>query len=128
MNSIEKSLTTCEQIVMKVVWDAKEDVRLQDAIVQLKERYNKDYARTTVATFLKHLEDKGYVSTYRVGRIAYIHAEVDFEKYRQKLAQEDADFWFEGNVPEMIAALVGSRKLSKDEVAEIKKLADGLKG
>lgn len=126
MGNTDNHLTTCEKIVMKVVWDAEGDIKLQDAIQQLKDKYGKDYARTTVATFLKHLEEKGYVHTYRVGRIAYIHAEEEEKKYLQTLMKEEADFWFEGSASKMLAALIRAKEPSKEEITELRNQLAGL--
>ena len=74
---ITRDLSDCETLIMKIIWDAKEDVAVQELIVRLRERFGKDYARTTVVTFLKKLSDKGY------GRASYAHAEKDEEHYKQ---------------------------------------------
>ena len=59
--AVTRGLSACETLIMKVVWDAKEDIAVQELIVQLKEQYGKDYARTTVVTFLGKMADKGCV-------------------------------------------------------------------
>ena len=42
-----QELSACEALIMKVVWNAKDDIAVQNLIVQLKQQYNKDYARIT---------------------------------------------------------------------------------
>lgn len=93
--AVTRELSACETLIMKVVWDAKEDIAVQELIVQLKEQYGKDYARTTVVTFLGKMADKGFVSTHRRGKNAFVHAEKNEDAYKSKLMNEETDFWFE---------------------------------
>ena len=122
----ERNLSASETVIMKAIWDAKEDISIPDLIDKLREEYGKDYARTTVVTFLLKLSDKGFVRTYRKGKLSYAHIMKSEEDYKAKLLSEEADFWFEGQVPKMVSALVSKRELSKHDVAEIRSLLDGL--
>ena len=84
MESFMGDLSACETMIMKVIWDAKEDIALQDLIRELADRYKKNYARTTVVTFVHKIVDKGFATTYRKGKAAYIHPEkslADFSGY-----------------------------------------------
>lgn len=123
---VEKELSACESVIMKVVWDAKEDIQLQDLMEALRVQYGKDYARTTVATFLQRLSDKGFVTTYRKGRISYTHALRSEEEYKNKMLREETDFWFQGNASKLMSALCKTKKLTKDEVQQIKEILDGM--
>lgn len=51
-----KELTSAEQVVMKCIWDYGKDMPLQQLIENLKQDYGKDYKRTTIRTFVLHLE------------------------------------------------------------------------
>ena len=68
-----REISGCETLIMKVVWDSEEDISTPELIDELRTRFGKDYARTTVVTFLQRLAEKGFVKTYRKGRIAYVH-------------------------------------------------------
>ena len=122
----ERNLSASETVIMKAIWDAKEDISIPDLIDKLREEYGKDYARTTVVTFLLKLSDKGFVRTYRRGKLSYAHIMKSEEDYKAKLLSEEADFWYDGQVPKMVSALVSKRNLSKEDVEEIKNLLDGL--
>lgn len=122
----ERNLSASETVIMKAIWDAKEDISIPDLIDVLREEYGKDYARTTVVTFLLKLSDKGFVRTYRKGKLSYAHIMKSEEDYKAKLLSEEADFWFQGQVPKMVSALVSKRELSKEDVAELRSLLDDL--
>ena len=66
-------LSPCEALIMKLIWEAPQDIPVQELIVQLRDEYGKDYARTTVVTFVGKLKDKRFVDTYRKGKAAFIH-------------------------------------------------------
>ncbi len=122
-----QELSACETLIMKAVWDAKDDIAVQELIVQLKQQYNKDYARTTVVTFLKKMSEKGYVSTYRIGNASYVHAERDENQYVREKLNRDRDFWFGGSPSKLLsAALYDGKTISKEEIRKMKELLDEL--
>ena len=122
----ERNLSASETTIMKAVWDAGEDISIPDLIEVLRTDYGKDYARTTVVTFLLKLSDKGFVRTYRKGKLSYAHAMKSEAEYRTKLLNEETDYWFEGNVSNLFSALCNSRKLTKEEILEIRSMLDGM--
>ena len=95
---------------------------LQKLMDTLRDNYQKDYARTTVATFLSRLTTKGYVKTYRVGRTSFSHPLVDKDEYKQKLIREQTDFWFDGDDVALIAALGQTKKFTEEEAAKINEI------
>lgn len=119
-------LSTCETLIMKAIWSQEEDISIPDLTEMLRERFQKDYKRTTVVTFLLRLSDKGFVSTYRKGRLSYAHAEKTEAEYKAKLANRELDFWFNGMASNYISALCSEKKVSKEDVARLKEIISGL--
>ncbi len=95
------NLTDCEQIVMKSVWDAGRDVSLVEIMAAVQERYERNWKRQTVSTFLLHLIQKGYLTSYRVGRVFYYHQEVELAGYKKQLTAEFLDFWYDNSLEEL---------------------------
>ena len=93
----DKTLSACEKRIMKAIWDAGNDITIQELMNTMLTQFDKDYKRTTVMTFLLRLANKGYVTTYRKGRPAYIHALKTIDDYKTKSLQDIIDFWFEGD-------------------------------
>ena len=119
-------LSPCEALIMKLIWEAPQDIPVQELIDQLRDDYGKDYARTTVVTFVGKLKDKRFVDTYRKGKAAFIHPLRSEEEYRRQLLKEEADFWFNGKAVDMVASICESQKLEDDEVKKMKKILNGL--
>ena len=51
-------LSVCETLIMRQIWAYEGDIPVQTLIVKLNEEYGKNYARTTVVTFLSKLDRK----------------------------------------------------------------------
>ena len=107
-------LSPCEALIMKLIWEAPQDIPVQDLIDQLRDDYKKEYARTTV------------VDTYRKGKAAFIHPLRTEDEYRAQLLKEEADFWFNGNVFDMVAAILQSQEFTEEEVKKIKKIVNNI--
>lgn len=120
----EQGLSACETIIMKAIWDEEGDISIQNLIEVLRTKWGKDYARTTVVTFLLKLAAKGFVHTYRNGKNAYVHAIKSEEEYKTKLVAEDRDFWFGGKLSGLLSALCRERKLTQAEADEIRQILD----
>ena len=112
-------MTDREEIVMKSVWDAKKDVSLQEIMKDLETRFNKKWKRQTISTFLLHLIEKGYVKSYRQGRVFYYVPLVKEEDYKKEQTTKFLDFWFESSPSGLIASLYDNKSISEEEKAKI---------
>lgn len=120
-------LSPCEALIMKLIWEAEKDIPVQDVIDKLKDDYRKDYARTTVVTFIGKLKDKRFLDTIRNGKTALIHPLRTEDDYRRELIDEEIDFWYNGNSHLMAATLLDSRKFTQDEINNLKDIVNNLK-
>ena len=123
---ISKDLSGCEKLIMKIVWDAGEDISTQEIMDTLRIRYEKDYARTTVITFIQRLSEKGFVETYRVGRNSFVHALKDEERYKQTFLKGIQNFWFQGDLSNLFAALCKKERVSKKDIEKLREVIDKL--
>lgn len=97
-NTEDNMLTASEVFIMKTIWDEVEDISIPDLIEVLRTKWGKDYARTTVTTFLTKMTAKGFVKTYRIGKLSYAHAMKSEEEYKDKLLNDMIEFWYDGNI------------------------------
>ncbi len=115
-------LSTAETLIMKVIWDADCELSVQELMDLLQERYEKDYKRSTVMTFLVRLCDKEFIETQRRGKYAYIHALRSEEEYKAGVMEREVNFWYDGKISEMINAMQKKQAISKEEAEKICKL------
>lgn len=95
-----EKLTDCEQLVMKAVWDATEELCLMEIMQRVNDRYSKEWKSQTVSTFLARLVNKGYLRHYRKGRVFFYQILIPMEEYRTQLTKDYLMFWYSGNEDE----------------------------
>ena len=108
-----KLLSKSEEVVMKAIWDLSEapnsmvleSVLLVDLREHLEKKYNKPYARTTVVTFLKRMEEKGMVTTYHKGRLGYVLPQHSRKEYLNAQVSRMVSFWYGGCKDKLIQQL-----------------------
>ncbi len=94
-------LTECEELVIKTIWDAGEELNLMEIMSRVNNKYHKTWKPQTVSTFLARMVRKGYLRHYRQGRVFFYQILVPFEEYRQQVSKEFVDFWYGGSSPDM---------------------------
>lgn len=78
------SLSVCEEMIMSILLESDEPLILSEIMARAKNRFNKEWKMQTVATFMKRLEKKGYISIYRVGRYSHYKPEIKLCDFREQ--------------------------------------------
>lgn len=82
---------------------------------------------TTVASTVKNLEKKGYLSSRLIGN-AYLYAPaITEEAYKQKFMGNVVKDYFENSYKELVSFFAQKNKISADELREIIGLIEGKK-
>ena len=121
---MREELSVCEAPIMKIIWESNPVISVPELVKQLNEQYGKEYARTTVVTFLTRMAGKGYITTQRRGRISYVHAIKSEQEYKQQLAQKEIEFWFHGSMAEFAQTLCAAAPLTHEECQKLRRLLD----
>ena len=121
---MREELSVCEAPIMKIIWESNPDISVPELVKQLNEQYGKEYARTTVVTFLTRMAGKGYITTQRRGRISYVHAIKSEQEYKQQFAQKEIEFWFHGSMAEFAQTLCAAAPLTHEECQKLRRLLD----
>ena len=121
---MREELSVCEAPIMKIIWESNPDISVPELVKQLNEQYGKEYARTTVVTFLTRMAGKGYITTQRRGRISYVHVIKSEQEYKQQLAQKEIEFWFHGSMAEFAQTLCAAAPLTHEECQKLRRLLD----
>lgn len=58
-------ITDCEMLVYRCIQEADKEIGLVGIMDELEKKYQKDWKRSTVCTFIAHLIEKGYVNGRR---------------------------------------------------------------
>ncbi len=108
--------------VMTVLWE-KGDTSAKDIAEVL--RRETDWSKTTTYTVIKKCIDKGAVSRTDPGFVC--HAEVSREEAREYETEELISKMYGGSADMLVASLLGSKRLSSEEIDRLKKLVEDMK-
>ena len=117
-----KPLTRAEMDVMNVLWDASHALTINEIVDGYAEPKP---AYTTVATFLKILEAKGYVEHKRkeeTGRTFYYSPMLSREKYIVHVVNDVKDTLFGSSTKSFCSFLIQNEELTDEELKEIMEL------
>lgn len=123
MERMEK-LTACEELVMKTVWDAGEELSLMEIMQRVNDKYHKEWKPQTVSTFLARIVRKGYLRHCRQGRVFFYQILVPLEEYKGQQAKEFVEFWHQDRADEFLRSLTTVRALRPEEISKIRKLVE----
>jgi predicted transcriptional regulator len=119
MRPPSKTLTDQELEIMKIVW-VRQTATVRDVYEALLER--RKVAYTTVMTMMKILEHKGYLHRKQVDR-AYVYRPA--QPKNQVIGKMVRDFInrvFNGSAEPLLVHLIEDRRLTGDEIEEIRRL------
>ncbi len=119
-------ISTCERMVMKVIWDSTEDYDLRHVMDAVNAEFNKAWKPQTVSTFLARLIRKGYLTSYRKGRYSYYQPAVSKEDFKMSTVTENISYFDRGSVSAFVCGLFDNVKLTKEDKERIKKKIDEL--
>jgi predicted transcriptional regulator len=81
-------LSECEEMIMSILLNSNEDLTLTEIMEKAKVRFQKEWKMQTVATFMTRMEQKGYISSYRVGRYSHYRPEIKLYEFREQKFHE----------------------------------------
>ena len=108
-------LTKAEEQVMQILW------MLQESTVQ-DIRENFEYpkpARTTIATVLNILENKGFAMHKSFGRVNVYYPVVEKKEYSKTQLFGMIKNYFNNSLPAMVSLFAKEKNLSLDELDEL---------
>ena len=116
---VTKALTKAEMEVMNVLWDMPQALTVHDIVAQYPEPQP---AYTTIGTFLKILEAKGYVEHHRkdvTGRTFYYSPMLTREKYTTQVLNDVKSTLFGNSAKRFFSFLIQNEELSNEDLREI---------
>lgn len=114
------AITEAELSLMRVLWRTN-PLTAREITEQLEP--HKDWHRKTVNTLLSRLEKKGAltIDNAQQGAKRYL-PNIDKADYESKATADFIDSLFDGELAPLVASFADSRRLSPEQVAELKNL------
>lgn len=110
-----EKLTLQEEEVMLVIWQLGEGA-VKDFLNRMKEPLP---PYTTVASVVKNLEKKGYVSARRYGNVYVYKALIGESEYKACFMSGVVKNYFAGSYKDLVTFFARKRKISAKELQEI---------
>jgi predicted transcriptional regulator len=112
-----KTLTKGEMQVMNILWEMQRGACVHDILARYDEPRP---AYTTIATFLKILEQKGFVERRKsTGKLLSYTPLLTKERYRRQVMQDVKQTFFGGSLTSLVSFFAKEERLSDDEINEI---------
>lgn len=116
------SIGDAELEIMKVIWQADAPVTSLDIGKKVE---NKGWKKTTIATFLTRLVEKGALSSEKQGKLYYYSALLSEKDYKKAQTKNLIKTLFNGSVKDFAVALFEEESLSDKEIYELKSILNG---
>lgn len=121
-------ITDCEMLVYRCLQEADAELSLVQLMEILENKYQRDWKRSTVCTFIAHLTSKGYVVGRREGRVIYYSSAINDSKFKEEQLRQFLDFWFHGSLAELVEVGCKVKKMEEKEaellLSEVRRLED----
>ncbi len=119
MNDLAGKISDAELEVMKVLWEARHELPVTVIREKLQER--KGWEPTTIKTLVSRLAGKGVISQEKCG-VFYYKPLVTEQEYNEWVTNNLVDKVYQGNVKNLIAALVNSDGLTPEDLKELREM------
>lgn len=115
-----KELSEHEELIMRIFW------RLEKALVRevLDELSEPKPPYTTLASTIRLLANKGYLSFRKYGTVYQYFPLVTQEEYSRKSVNNLVKNYFQGSVGNFLSFMVRDNKISDQEIDELQKLIE----
>ncbi|MBB6216100.1 BlaI family penicillinase repressor [Anaerosolibacter carboniphilus] len=119
MSKIVSKITDSEVEVMRVLWEAGCELPLADIRRTLEEKSK--WETSTIKTLLRRLCEKGVVLATKRD-VFYYKPLVSESEYNEYTTQNLIDRLYAGSAKNLIASLLGSKKLDNTDIEELRAL------
>lgn len=107
--------------IMKVLWSAKEPMT---SVAIGKAVEDRNWKRTTIATFLTRLAEKGAILAEKQGKSFYYTPLITAKDYRKSKTKSLIQTLYNGSVKDLAVSLFEDDKLSDSDIMELKAIFD----
>jgi predicted transcriptional regulator len=118
---VNMKISTAESVVMGALW-AREPLTAEEITGEVAE--GQGWSEATVKTLINRLLNKGAIGAERDGRKYLYHPLMAREAYLEAESQGLLDRLFDGRLGPLVSHFSETRKLTAEDIAELKKLIE----
>lgn len=119
MSNTKHMITDSEYEIMKILWGTEKKLSVSEVVTAL---CGNDWTASTVSTFLQRLLKKGIIACDKKGKANLYYPILKEEEYGLEETESFLKKLYKGSVKNLVAALYDGKKLSEDDLSELKKL------
>ncbi len=119
MSGLISKITESEVEVLRVLWESEAELPILVIRKTLEQRTT--WESSTIKTLLRRLCSKGIVAASKK-EVYYYKALVSEEEYSEYNTQALIDRVYFGSAKDLVATLLGSQKLNKQDVEELRNM------
>ena len=119
-----RRLPESELDIMLVVWSAPTAISAPTIL----EALDRQLTASALHSYLKRLEEKGFLSCTKQGKVNTYTALVSREEYRRAEGETVLKKLYDNSLSHFAAALYDGKKVEKEELEELQDLLDRLSG
>ncbi|AQR93853.1 BlaI/MecI/CopY family transcriptional regulator [Clostridium saccharoperbutylacetonicum] len=112
-------ISDAEMEIMKIIWNKNRQVTTADILEELPKENS--WKITTVMTLISRLTDKGILEVTKLGKLNNYSVKITEEEYRAIQADNFLEDMHNGSVKNFIATLFNNKKISKEDISDLKK-------
>lgn len=121
MSNAKHTITDSEYSIMKILWNSEKKMTVSDVVDALD---GNDWTPSTVSTFLQRLLKKNVVSCEKKGNTNLYYPILKQNDYDMSETESFLSKIYKGSVKNLVAALYENKKLSKEDMSELKSMFD----
>jgi len=110
-------LPDTELELMMIIWNTEEPISRIE--IERKMDGSKEVVPSTILSYLSRLEEKGFVSREKRGKMNYYSALVEKEPYLKETGKSVLNRMFGGSLANFAASLYDGEELSDEDITEL---------
>ena len=119
MSNAKQTITDSEYAIMRILWRSEKQMTVADVV---KELDGNDWTASTVSTFLQRLLKKEVIACDKKGKTNLYYPLLKQSEYDLSETENFLSKIYRGSVKNLVAALYENKKLSNEDMSDLKKM------
>ena len=119
MSTVKHTITDSEYQIMRILWKSEKPMTVADVVRELD---GNDWTASTVSTFLQRLLKKEVIACDKKGKTNLYYPRLLQNEYDLSETENFLSKIYKGSVKNLVAALYENKKLSNEDMSELKKM------
>ena len=119
MSNIKQIITDSEYQIMQILWKSDRQMTVADVVGELN---GNDWTPSTVSTFLQRLLKKDVIACDKKGKTNLYYPKLKQSEYDLTETENFLSKIYKGSVKNLVAALYENKKISIEDISDLKKM------